>query len=337
MSDAEVESTVESRPVPRLAPLSDDAPSGDDLEYDNAFRELLEAGEYKPETEYGGKVYEARDPLWPVVREKALALAPRSHDLRVAVWTARSGARVAGVSAFVDGLRLIEAMLEQYWSSVHPMLDADDNDDPTARLNALAALAAPREGLADLRGCGLTAQRGGLTVRDVELAFKAADPVGAESVPTRAGVVQAIAEEQRRSPGLIATLHAGNAAMTGMVATLERHVARDAMPEFAPLERLFATLDQAAVLADAGTGAVDVAPTDEGGRATGGGLETREDAVRMLELVCVWLDRNDPSNPAPLLIRRAQRLMQKNFLDIIRDLAPDTLDQIEKLAGIEPS
>ena len=42
---------------------------------------------------------------------------------------------------------------------------------------------------------------------------------------------------------------------------------------------------------------------------------------------------NEPTNPAPLLIQRAQRLMKKNFMEIIRDLLPDGLGQIEKLAG----
>ena len=46
-----------------------------------------------------------------------------------------------------------------------------------------------------------------------------------------------------------------------------------------------------------------------------------------------WIERNEPSNPAPLLIRRAQRLMGKSFLEIIRDLAPAGIDQIENIAG----
>jgi len=55
--------------------------------------------------------------------------------------------------------------------------------------------------------------------------------------------------------------------------------------------------------------------------------------IRALERACEWIERNEPTNPAPLLIRRSQRLMTKNFIDIIRDLAPESLTQIEKLAG----
>ena len=46
------------------------------------------------------------------------------------------------------------------------------------------------------------------------------------------------------------------------------------------------------------------------------------------------IEHNRRSLSAPLLIRRAQRLMSKNFVEIIRDLMPDGLGQVEKLAGI---
>ncbi len=321
-----------------LNPISATAPSGDDLEYDPAFRELQEAGEYKPETEYGGRIYEAREPLWPVVRDKSLELAVRSHDLRIAVWIARSGARIDGLVAYVSGLRLIGGLLERYWPTVHPVLDATDHDDPTARLNALAPLSAPRDGLADLRAVVLASHRGTLTVRDVELAFRAADPLAGEAVPTQSGVMQAIAFEERRAPGLAAALSDARKALAAIVTTLESHLAGSTLPDFEPLEKILAALTQAASTA----GGEPADESDNGAEKhqtakTAGEINDREDAVRMLEQVCSWLERNDPSNPAPLLIRRAQRLMQKNFLDIIRDLAPDTLDQIEKLAGIERS
>ncbi len=64
-----------------------------------------------------------------------------------------------------------------------------------------------------------------------------------------------------------------------------------------------------------------------------GEIRTREDAVRMLDRVCSYLERQEPSNPAPLFIRRAQRLMTKSFLEIVKDLMPDSLSNLEKLAG----
>ncbi len=64
-----------------------------------------------------------------------------------------------------------------------------------------------------------------------------------------------------------------------------------------------------------------------------GKIATREDAIRALDRVCEYYERNEPSSPLPLLIRRAQRLASKSFLDIIRDLAPDAVSQAEAWGG----
>ena len=65
-----------------------------------------------------------------------------------------------------------------------------------------------------------------------------------------------------------------------------------------------------------------------------GEVRSREDAIRLLDKVCAYMERTEPASPAPLLIRRAQRLMTMNFVEIIEDLAPDGLTQIRTIAGI---
>jgi type VI secretion system protein ImpA len=37
------------------------------------------------------------------------------------------------------------------------------------------------------------------------------------------------------------------------------------------------------------------------------------------------------------LIRRAQRLIGSGFMDIMRDMAPESIAQIEAIAGIKPA
>jgi type VI secretion system protein ImpA len=66
-----------------------------------------------------------------------------------------------------------------------------------------------------------------------------------------------------------------------------------------------------------------------------GAMRSRDDAIRLLDMVCQYLERNEPTNPAPLLIRRAKRLMTMDFMEIIRDLAPDGLTQIQTIAGLD--
>jgi len=53
----------------------------------------------------------------------------------------------------------------------------------------------------------------------------------------------------------------------------------------------------------------------------------------LLEKACQYLERSEPSHPAPMLIRRAQRLLELNFFQIIEELVPEGLQKIESLAG----
>jgi type VI secretion system protein ImpA len=158
-----------------------------------------------------------------------------------------------------------------------------------------------------------------------------------EAVPSRDGVLKTVAEAQAASPELAAHMQSGLAAVQGIVAVLEQHAGHAAGPDFAPLLELLRRVAEADRCArgDAApvSAAEPVAGAAQPARALGA-IESRDDAVRALERVCEWIERNEPSSPAPLLIRRAQRLMSKNFLDIIGDLLPDGLSQVQNLAGL---
>ncbi|MDH0866595.1 type VI secretion system protein TssA [Mitsuaria sp. GD03876] len=329
-----------------LAPLQDDAPCGADLEYDPAFLALEAAGAGKPEQQYGDTVIPAEDPDWSAVQEQALALARRTRDLRVAVWLLRSGARLHGLGAALQGLALIRGLLERQWAQVHPQLDASDHDDPTMRLNALQPLISGTAAIADLRAASLTGQRGGPRLRDVELALGNADPMGEEAVPSPEGLMAGLAAHAAADPAFAGRLREALPAVQGIVEAIEAHLGVGQAPDFSPLLRLFKPLATAAgqiTGQDAETPAADdgaaAAPASGGGFAAGavaapGTIASRDDAVRALQRVCDWIERHEPSNPAPLLIKRAQRLMSKNFLEIMRDLNPEGVHEIEKLAGM---
>ncbi len=53
----------------------------------------------------------------------------------------------------------------------------------------------------------------------------------------------------------------------------------------------------------------------------------------MLEKVKHYFAQHEPSHPAPLMIDRVQRLIELDFMDIIRDLSPDGVHQLENIFG----
>ncbi len=62
-------------------------------------------------------------------------------------------------------------------------------------------------------------------------------------------------------------------------------------------------------------------------------VSKRDDAVYLLELASNYFRNNEPSSPLPMLIDRARRLATMEFMDILRDLAPDGLMQAQTIAG----
>lgn len=332
-----------------LVPISDDAPCGADLEYDPAFLELETAGAGKAEQQYGDTVIPAKPPEWVLVQEHAMALAGRTRDLRVAVWLLRSGARLRGWAGAVQGLQLLEGLLARHWAQVHPQLDASDGNSPLLRLSALSPLT-PQESpypgppvvLGDLREARLTADRNSPLVREIELGLGAAEPVGNELVPTEGGIVEALRAQIAQKPELADSMQAGLKALEGIDAALAEHLSSSEVPDLSQLRKLLSTMARAAQMATGGAAAADPAATAAGiavaaGLApvavAAGTIQTREDVIRTIDRLCDWIERNEPTNPTPLLLRRAQRLMNKNFMDIIRDIAPDGIDQVKRLAG----
>jgi len=57
-------------------------------------------------------------------------------------------------------------------------------------------------------------------------------------------------------------------------------------------------------------------------------------AVRALDAVIAFFRKNEPSSPVPMFAERAKRLVSKDFLEVLTDIAPDGLDQAKLVGGI---
>src|SRR5215470_7205802 len=324
-----------------LAETKELPPCGPNLEHDLSFFELEEAARGKPEQRTGDAVKPAEDPNWAKVIDRAQAILNRSKDLRAAVHLTRALTCTEGLPGLATGLSLIHGLLERYWEGIHPVLEADRGDDPTERLNALAPLVDPEVIVKDLREAYLVNSReqGQLRARDIEVALGRLAPRSAE-----AGAVKPLGQLHSQ----IAAAFASDRSVPSAVREAHDHVlaiqkllnerlgasrALDLTPLVQPLGGLVEACETSlGVKSEAEKDGQ--AEAGEGGRpAATGEIRTRDDAVRMREAVCSFLERTEPSNPAPLFIRRAQRLIKKSFLEIVRDLMPDSLTQLEKVAG----
>jgi type VI secretion system protein ImpA len=55
----------------------------------------------------------------------------------------------------------------------------------------------------------------------------------------------------------------------------------------------------------------------------------------MLDKICEYFNRYEPSSPVPFLLKRARNLVNKNFMAILNDLAPGGTDQANLVFGIQ--
>jgi type VI secretion system protein ImpA len=161
--------------------------------------------------------------------------------------------------------------------------------------------------------------------------------VGGETVPSQTGLQQGVAEALSEMPELASHMEAAHAAVAGISGVLEKHLEASQTPDLGELRKLLQRVADSARMATGAAGAESAAATPSGAASAAtrgiGAIASREDAIRALGKACEWIETNEPSHPAPLLIRRAQRLLSMDFLEIIKDIAPDGLSQIERLAG----
>lgn len=340
-------------------PVDGPLPCGEDLEYDPDFMALQQAAVGKAEQQFGSTIIPAEAPDWARVERGARQLCERTRDLRVLVLLTLAWTESRGLPGYVDGLRVIGGLLSRFWSELHPQVTNGGEEDPLPRMNALATLADPgglgrRVRDAILLEDGVTA----MSLRQVEALL---DSSRTDQVDYPGGVPRLrealVRARQNGAPGVVA-LSDALSLLQQIRETTERALGQNWAPDFSRLERSLRTVSQllpaapeaaplsnsevSAPTPDVVTSGNDVsvkanASELRSGRAADVNVASREDVQVLLEKVCQYLERAEPSHPSPMLIRRAQRLLDLNFFQIIEDLVPEGLQKIEALAGRSPN
>jgi type VI secretion system protein ImpA len=260
-----------------------------------------------------------------------------------------------------SGLRLFEQLMVRWWDELHPR---PDDGDAFARLNVLGELASLGSTLGDVRASLVLNDRsiGQITVRDIEIAMGNLTARDDESTPSRGQIESMLADAAGNDPRVVTQATSALAALDALTSCLADQVGYAGMPDFVPLREMLEAVvkvspaplgidadadDLAGMLNDLGIdggggGGADSnspAPARRGRAGGGGGLgpiESRADAVRAIEQVCAYLEKNEPTNPAANLLRRAQRLIDRNFLQLVREFAPDALGEVARMLGVDP-
>ena len=331
-------------PGPPWAAPFPDGGCGPNLEYDNAFLELQQAAIGKPETQFEP----ATPPDWNTVETSSLTLLEKSRDLRLVVLWAESQLNLKGLAGLPQGLNAFAALLETAWSSVNPQLD---EGDPYTRLNVVESLGFGGSFFQSLRNCVVVRNP-----RIGELLLKDFETLGANSPGADLPVGRQQVEQFCRSPeGMALELHSvvqeSLSGLNRILTALAAHVEAAQLPQLTELKGLLShlqsclpatkmeqtpssvppmflldstsPLDQAATAQPVVVGSVQV-------------IQSRAQALAAIDQVCIYLEHAEPTNPAQLLLKRARRLIDKNFMQLMKELAPEAVAEVAKIMGVNP-
>ena len=329
-----------------LEAVSEDAPSGENLEYEPEFGEIDRAAKGKAEQVLGDSTTEAEPPDWRFVEENTAVLMQKSKDLRLGIMRAQALLNLEGLSGFASGLQLLQGLIDGFWESVHPELDPEDNDDPTLRVNTLATLADTEGVVRDFSEAALMSTRafGPITLRDVLIArgdidVQAEEGVAIADMASVTGTFMdcPLEELKAQSDALVAcsesVLSIEKIVNTNIGSSdLDLGVLTDAFGQAREVFNDFLVKRGEMVESE---GESSVSTEADGHGVIAGAIASREDALRMLDKVIAYYKSSEPSSPIPLLLQRAKRLANLDFLDIVKDIASDGLGQVRNVGGLD--
>ncbi|MGO4742368.1 type VI secretion system protein TssA [Serratia quinivorans] len=327
-----------------LAPVDAENPCGENLEYDTDFLAMEQAATGKTEQQFGSTIIPAEAPDWVQVERLATSLLTRTKDLRVMLYLTRAWTQLRGLPGYADGLVLIHQALERYWETLLPLLEFDGETDPLFRINVLADLGDKAALTASVRAAPLLkSATGEISLRDAGALLDGSKLECPNFPGGRARLQDELSQAECPEAQLVMLI----AETLGAIrTTVIHHLGENALPEMHNLTKIFtlvAQFNQGAAPGSESAEPVDDADIPPPGAATtapaamlnwrSAQIQSRDDAQLMLDKVKNYFRLHEPSHPAPLMIDRVQRLIALDFMQIIRDLAPDGLNQLETILG----
>ncbi|MDC0660506.1 type VI secretion system protein TssA [Leisingera sp. SS27] len=349
-------------PAVLLQSKGDDAPSGENLEYDPAFTEMELAAQPGEESVVGNETIEATDPDYREVQKKALEVLERSHDLRAAVFLGDAMLHSDGLPGFADVTTYIRGCLEEFWETCHPELDEDDGD-PTMRINAVQDLCGQPDGMAgasplyrSLRRAPLSESRsfGRFCLRDIEIAEGVITaPQSMEHIPDSATIGAAFQDsDEDVVAARLAAVKTAEENVRAISAVFDEQTPGQG-PDLSALIKLLQQIGKRiGSYADLSTedGAVEDETEESGAEEAGaaapaaggrampsapGAINSHADVSNTLDRIISYYRRAEPSSPLPILLERCKRLVGADFLTIMNDMAPQGVENVHLIGGID--
>lgn len=327
-----------------LVAISDDVPSGENLEYEDVFQALELAAQPGEERQAGDEIIEAEEPNYRDVAEKARAVLEQSHDLRAAVHLANAELRQNGMAGFAQVTTYIRGLLTDYWETSHPQLDEDDGD-PTMRVNAVLGLSDASTVLRGVRSAPMTMSQsfGKVTLRMLDIQTGEATAREGETVLDNNSISAAFKDTDADTlQGIFDAVTTAHADVTAINAIFDEQTPGQG-PDLSPVLKALKTAEstignEIGLEVESDSDATETSENSEENpkkSSQPGEISSQSDVAHSLKKIIQYYERHEPSSPIPMLLDRALRLVGADFMTIITDIAPDGTDNAKIVGGIK--
>jgi type VI secretion system protein ImpA len=324
-------------------PVSDEEPCGPDLDLggDPDYMNFIARTEgVLPVTFFSGPEGKPFDRTSIDFEAEFATIGPlleRTRDVRLLALLAKLFVLNRDLASFVSCIGLIDALLKERWDAVHPQ---GSDGDFAIRMAAIESLDDMPPVVFPLQYLPLINHRrlGPLSYRSWMIATGEAKPREGEAVLDPAAIETAMMETEL--PALVGTRDQFQSLQAALRSVRDICVDRTGGERAAKLDKLpglvdkilalvegvvvkrdpaLATLDPQASESEAGSGAPTTIPA--------GAVASTRDVADALAAIADYFGRFEPSSPALLLVRQAEQLMGKSFLEVMRVLVPNHMEQ----------
>ncbi|MDX1668140.1 MAG: type VI secretion system ImpA family N-terminal domain-containing protein [Limnobacter sp.] len=316
------------------------------LEYDARFLELFELAQGVPETQFS----EAKPPCWNEVLNQAENLLNESHDIRLLCLWLEASFNQNGLKALPDCLVVLSHWVKNQWEYIYPPIDQEDQD-LFERVNALAPLTVQGSLFHAFRNASLLhdAHFGGVTIRHFEQASDWSSVSEIDSSASKPQLIALLSSGQFDLDGLESIVQLSLQGFSLLEDCLSDRLERVAVPDFSLFTSRLNLINGYVVSVrqanipnpepsseGPSTGSQTLPSLESGAVASKPVIHSRQQAIELIDCICLYLEAAEPSNPARFLLQRAKQSMDKDFIHLIRDMAPDALRDVARIFGISP-
>lgn len=322
-----------------LAPISEDNPCGDNLEYENDYVLLLAKVEPKDSVQYGDFVSEKSNIAWGEVAEDVELLFTRTKDVRLVILWIRAQVYKRGAQGLFLGLNLLYELLVRYPDEVYPTLVQEGERDEMYRASALNELINPDGLVKEIRQITL-GQNASVRIKIREIDYALTHSRASDAMPISSVVQYINVLNNEKDAAYIALTHA-HALLEQMQVLFEEQ-----MLEYAPnldtlikLLQWFASEPPSILIKhglhqindqseSASQKAQDINETTVTASLSSHHTIRNRMEVRQLILQAQqWFEINEPSSPVALLLHQAQQLIGRPFEEIFQAIPPELVQQ----------